>query len=72
MKQKSVFDKISPSFWLVLAIIGFVIIILTGRMTYYSTFDDYDIYNLLLFLGIGIVLMIPLFAYIIKKRNEGV
>jgi hypothetical protein len=72
MKSKSRFNKISPSFKWVMAIIGFIIIILTGRMTYYTTFDDYNIFDLSIFLGIGIILMLPLCAYIIEERKKKV
>jgi hypothetical protein len=69
MKKPNKFDKLQPILSIILAIIGFVLITLSGKMSNYLSLRDDNLTMYIAALGLGILLMVPLLLYVLKKRN---
>lgn len=69
MKHYSKLNRILSKFKWPLAILGFAVIILSGKMSYYIFYWGSNIFAHVLILIIGLLLMLPLVLYILKERK---
>lgn len=70
MRQHSKLSKKLALVRWVLAFIGFAVIVLSGKMSYYILYWEYETIDFVISLGAGLLLMAPLILHIIKERQR--
>jgi len=70
MRLHSKLSKILPVVRWILAVIGFAVIVFSGKMTHYFFYWKYNGISLVILLAVGLLLITPLVSYIINERMK--